>query len=181
MIIFAGRIHLLKHREHGFTLLEVAASFLIISFILIGLLSLMQSSKKLSSENIDQLVMTSFATGSLKRILDRPALYFPKDQDIFILKKNAENQMSISGLKKLNTTYSFTPNEISTEELKPQYHLFANNQNYFLKIDLSQTTVDQTKQLINVVISVSKDQTFKKEGFSVEGYLSYAENEEKNK
>ena len=67
----------MNKQERGFTLLEVAAALLIISFIFIGILSLMQSTKKLSSENIDQLVMTSFATGSLKRFLDNPYIYLP--------------------------------------------------------------------------------------------------------
>ncbi|HEY4599909.1 MAG TPA: prepilin-type N-terminal cleavage/methylation domain-containing protein [Cerasibacillus sp.] len=166
----------MNKQERGFTLLEVAAALLIISFIFIGILSLMQSTKKLSSENIDQLVMTSFATGSLKRFLDNPTLYMSGIQEDQTCKK----------IKPINCHFekmSFTePIDISSYNQQNidsnLYHLKANDEDYYLRFTLTQDEHEKRKELINVIAFVSKDSNFKKGRVKVEGYLSYAENTE---
>lgn len=166
--------YFLNKQEKGFTLIEVSAALLIISFILLGILSLMQSTKKLSAENVDQLVMTSFATGSLKRFLDHPELYIPTDAII---------DSSCNKVKKINCYFDTLKFPSSLDVNHPSiskdlYHLQANDQNYFLKITLTQDVSEKNKELINVVLFVSKDQNFNKGRVKVEGYLSYAENKE---
>lgn len=168
--------HFLNKREQGFTLLEVAAALLIISFIFIGILSLMQSTKKLSSENIDQLVMTSFATGSLKRFLDTPTLYISdikenktckkiKPINCYFEKMSFTEPVDIASYNQMNADASL-------------YHLKANDKDYYLRFTLTQDEHEQRKELINVIAFVSKDSNFKKGRVKVEGYLSYAENTE---
>jgi len=174
--------HYLNKQERGFTLLEVAAALLIISFIFIGILSLMQSTKKLSSENIDQLVMTSFATGSLKRFLDTPTLYISDIKE----NKNVNENNSCEKIKPINCYFeqmSFTePVDIASYNQKNAdaslYHLKANDKDYYLRFTLTQDEHEKRKELINVIAFVSKDSNFKKGRVKVEGYLSYAENTE---
>src|SRR5699024_7342090 len=63
--------------ENGFTLVEVLASIVIISVIMLGVVQLMSFTNKTAASNNSKLVTTHLAKATIERIKMQPETYFP--------------------------------------------------------------------------------------------------------
>src|SRR5690625_6696683 len=66
-----------KSTQKGFTLVEVLASIVIISVILVGVAQLMLFTNKTAVSNNSKLVTTHLAKATMERIKIEPEAYFP--------------------------------------------------------------------------------------------------------
>lgn len=151
-------------QEKGFTLVEVLASTVIISIVLIGVLNLIIFSNETASINNDRLVAIHLGKASLERVKMDPFSYIERPS-------NDPTPEYINGEKEYNKEVC----ESLGFSACNFYHPVINNQPYEITITASQQKkeqVDENKlRLINVLVTV-KDENNKVQ-HQVEGYVNY--------
>lgn len=141
--------------KDGFTLVEVLASIVIISIILIGVVNLITFTNKTAYSNNSKLVAINLAKASMERIKIQPESYF-KLEDV----KQA--------------TTIFTINNCALDDCNTLYLLHVNDQTYEVKLEVSQNSEEKNLQLINSVVTVKLVDQNRNIESTVEGYVSHA-------
>lgn len=141
-------------KQAGFTLVEILASIVIISIILIGVVNLITFTNKAAYSNNSKLVAVNLAKASMERIKIEPESYF----DL-----NKVNQEKIT----------YTSGKCEPENCEKLYKLKVNNQTYEVQVEVSQNNEEKALHLINSVVTVNllSDRNIQS---TVEGYVNYA-------
>lgn len=148
-------------QEKGFTLVEVLASTVIISIVLIGLLNLILFSNNTASLNNDRLVAIHLGQASLERVKMDPFSYIERPMSDpgsdYVKEYNKDTCLSLG---------------FSTCDF---YEPVINDHPYEITVTASQEEKEQVDEqalhLINIVVTV-KDETSKVQ-HQVEGYVNY--------
>lgn len=146
---------MLKNRnENGFTLVEVLASIVIISIILLGVSQLMNFTSKAAETNKTKLVTTHLAKASIERIKIKPEDYF---------------QFSANDAAgKTYTRANCQGNDCSV------YEFDVNDQTYDVEVKVSQSDTKNEKELGLIKVLVKVELRDKYINSQVEGYVSDA-------
>lgn len=129
--------------ERGFSLIEVVASLVMITIVLLSFSQLFIQSNKTAAYNNEKLVAINMAEAELERLKMTPFIeYLP-----------TINSSSLYNFK--------TPQDIKKT-------LYSGNI-YSLNINATQTSEEQKRKLINVVVTVK----YKNSQSTVEGYIKY--------
>ncbi|WOV88721.1 prepilin-type N-terminal cleavage/methylation domain-containing protein [Sporosarcina oncorhynchi] len=147
--------------QKGFSLLEVVASLVIITIVLLSFYPMIINAKKISNSNMDRLVMINLAEATLNRL--------KADQYAYI--EQPSNQTSY-----LFNSKKYTYSNCSTENCKELYLMQLNGENYHLVIKVSQDEKEAKSNLLNIIVSIKNDE--KNTQFNVEGYINNASKEE---
>jgi len=139
-----------KSTQKGFTLVEVLASIVIISVILLGVAQLMLFTNKTAVSNNSKLVTTHLAKATMERIKIEPDTYF--------------SFSNVSTEKK-----EYTKNNCQVENCEELYEFYVNDQTYDVTVQVSQNDEEKELDLINVFVTVQ--QANKNTKSSVEGYV----------
>jgi len=149
--------------EKGFTLIEVVASLVIISIILLGAYGLLIFSNETAQSNNDKLVAINVGKATIERIKIDPNSYFGNIRNYVL-----ENGFSVT----------LTSENCMPENCEELYQLIINDKNYDIAVTISQSeeAVDERGyseidlRLINVLVQVELDDAVLHQ---VEGYVSY--------
>lgn len=140
------------NKEKGFTLVELLASIIILSIIIIGILQMFIFSAKTATSNQTKLVTTHLAKATIERVKVDAESFFPfeqiTDQEKTFSKTNCHHYAGV---------------DCDLFEVK------VNDLNYEIEIKASQDDREATLNLINVVVTVM--QPDKKLSSKVEGYV----------
>lgn len=129
--------------QKGLTLVEVLASLVIISIVLLSFFQLIINSNENATTNNEKLVMIYLADAELERLKIDPSNLFIVDLE--------------------NSTFEIK------EKLEKVIKL--NNKDYRISIKTSQNDDEKKMKLLNVVIKVRLDSS--KSSSTVEGYIVY--------
>lgn len=143
--------------EKGLTLVEVLASIVIISIILLGVFSLLTFTNKTAVSNNAKLVSINLAKATIERMKVKPDDYFYNFEELKA--KTAEFEV----------VYDHEDCHTSECDL---YLPVVNDQTYHVEITVSQTDEERDLKLLNVVVTVSLAERNIKS--VVEGYVNYA-------
>lgn len=153
-----------SNREHGFTLVEVLASLVILSILLTGLYNLMIFTNKAAISNNDRLVAINIGKGAMERMQLKPDDYLV-DQGPY--------------------PKTITANSCKTDTCKSLYEPFINGETYVLTVKAEQNDPTDPKNknnprnreaelhLVNVLITVTAKE--KKVKSQIEGYVKVLE------
>lgn len=189
-------------QEEGFTLVEILASVVIISIILFGVFNFIIFSNKTAATNNEKLVATHLAKSTLERIkveieehkkrkqMDEHAVfpYFPLPEKNQITpyqgkddKDAVSYDISYCSTTECETLYAPKVNNVvyNVKVYLNQYNTTKENDNKLKEIEGYEIIVEQDLNLINVRVEVSHPDPDKKNAVNstVEGYISYGENE----
>ena len=139
-----------KSTQKGFTLVEVLASIVIISVVLVGVAQLMLFTNKTAVSNNSKLVTTHLAKATMERIKIEPEAYFPFS--------------NVTSEKK-----EYTKNNCHPTDCEQLYEFYVNDQTYDVTVQVSQNEEESELDLINVFVKVK--QTNKSTESCVEGYV----------
>lgn len=131
-------------KESGFTLIEVVASIVIITIILLSFSQLFIQSNKTAAYNNEKLVAINMAEAELERLKMSPL---------------SEHLPQIDSTK----VYNFETNS-DIEKL-----LYSGGESYYLNIKATQNSDEKNNKLINIVVKVK----YKNSQSTVEGYIRY--------
>lgn len=137
-----------KHAK-GFTLVEVLASVVIISVILLGVAQLFNFTNKTAVSNNIKLVTTHLAKASIERIKIQPEAYFTEEQ--------------------IAESAPITLNNCKGENCETLYQLIINDDVYHVTVYPSQDEKESDLRLINVLVEVEHEKRGLKS--TVEGYV----------
>ena len=146
------------NNENGVTLVEVLASMVIISIILLGVYSLMTFTNKHAVSNNAKLVSINLAKATIERIKIKPEEYF----DVETL---TEEEFPAQG-------YAFDADNCTPENCSNVYLLRVNDTEYKVEIYLTQDEDERDLKLINVIVTISLEE--RNINSVVEGYVNYA-------
>jgi len=138
----------LKGNYDGFTLVEVLASIVIISIILLGVVQLMNFTNKTAITNNVKLVTTHLAKATIERMKIKSEDYFLPEQ--------------ING-------EPITKENCQITSCKNLYRLTINDESYDVIVIVSQNSEEVELQLINVIVTVKHSNKNIKS--TVEGYV----------
>lgn len=144
--------------EKGVTLVEVLASIVIISIILLGVFSLLTFTNKTAVSNNAKLVSINLAKATIERMKVKPDDYFYNFEELKA--KTAEFEVV------------YDHEDCRTSECETLYLPVVNDQTYHVEITVSQTNEERNLKLLNVVVTVSLAERNIKS--VVEGYVNYA-------
>lgn len=147
-------------QEKGFTLVEVIASLVIISIILLSFFPMLITAKKTSVMNVDKLVMIQLAEATLDRLQVDPFGY---------LEQASLNPPYLHKPTK-DGAFTYTYINCKPQNCRSLYLLTLNDKTYYTEITASQNASEKNSKLINIVVTI-KDEA-KKKVYSVEGYVS---------
>lgn len=147
--------------EKGVTLVEVLASIVIISIILLGVFSLLTFTNKTAVSNNAKLVSINLAKATIERMKVKPDDYFYNFEELKA--KTAEFEV-VYDHEDCHTS--------ETSECETLYLPVVNDQTYHVEITVSQTDEERDLKLLNVVVTVSLAERNIKS--VVEGYVNYA-------
>lgn len=146
------------NNENGVTLVEVLASMVIISIILLGVYSLMTFTNKHAVSNNAKLVSINLAKATIERIKIKPEEYF----DVETL---TEEEFPAQG-------YTFNADNCTPKKCSNVYLLEVNDTEYKVEIYLTQDEDERDLKLINVIVTISLEE--RNINSVVEGYVNYA-------
>lgn len=152
--------------EQAFSLVEILASVVLISIVLIGVLNLFIFTNKTAVTNNDKLVAINLAKATIERMKIKPDDFFPlpnEEPAPEYVGRDAENPIHYDGTHCLS------------EECENLYAREINDVTYNVKVSISQDSIEQNLRLINAVVRV--EHSDKKISSTVEGYISYDSNE----
>lgn len=130
--------------ERGFTLVEVLASLVILSIVLMSFMAVFGNTNKVSVRNSEKLVIVNLADSYLERVKASPANYISP----------------------------FPPTKMNESKSIPQPLIKMNNKNYKVEIKVTQSEDEFNKlSLLNVLVTVRSEDS--QISSSVEGYVSY--------
>ncbi|GKW46804.1 prepilin-type N-terminal cleavage/methylation domain-containing protein [Planococcus sp. NCCP-2050] len=130
--------------EKGFTLVEVLASLVIISIVLVSFMVIFGNTNRLAVTNSEKLVVINLADAYLERVKVNPNEF-------------------------INNYPPAPPTSISNGKTLPPYKI--NDKFYRITIDVSQNSSEVSLSLLNVKVSVQSTKTNMKS--TVEGYVNY--------
>lgn len=130
--------------EKGFTLIEVVASIIIISIVLLSFSQLFIQSNKSSVQNNDKLITINLAEAELERLKVTP---FHPDY-----------------LPPIDKSKLYNPPKKEVEKVIYEY-----GPKYKLSIKATQTADEKNNQLVNVVVTTKLNTV----STTVEGYVKY--------
>ena len=143
--------------DGGFTLVEVLASILIISIILLGVAQLMLFTNKTATSNNSKLITTHLAKATIERIKIKPEDYFPLDNIGTGRKEYSKNNCQPTGCDQW-------------------YELLVNDQTYDVTVEVSQNLEEKELNLINIFVKVK--QSNREIQSSLEGYVVHEASDE---
>lgn len=151
-----NKVSLLR-KEQGVTLVEVLASIVIISIILMGVFSLLTFTNKTAVSNNSKLVSINLAKATIER-----------------MKVASEEFLDMDEIKNKAVPFEEV---IDKDNCVPAncadlYEHDVNDQTYHVEITVSQTSEEEQLNLLNVVVTVSLEERNIKS--IVEGYVNYA-------
>lgn len=165
----------------GFSLVEVLASLVIISIVLVSFMALFTNTNRIAVNNSEKLVVVNLADSYLERVKINPSEFLPfpptlnssylynvKYPTVPLRLSNPSGVASeIFDLKRCGIVNVPDPSEKYIPECTYISHI--NNKNYFVSIKVSQSVEESNISLLNILVTVSsgKSKTF------VEGYLPY--------
>lgn len=137
--------------NRGFTLVELLASIIILSIIVIGIFQMFVFSAKTATSNQTKLVTTHLAKATIERIKVDADSYFPSDE--------------VGNTDKFNkgNCNNFAEVDCGLFEMK------VNDLDYEVEVRVSQDEEEKELNLINVVVTVL--QAEKNLSSKVEGYV----------
>lgn len=144
--------------EKGVTLVEVLASIVIISIILLGVFSLLTFTNKTAVSNNAKLVSINLAKATIERMKVKPDDYFYNFEELKA--KTAEFEVV------------YDHEDCHTSECETLYLPVVNDQTYHVEITVSQTDEERDLKLLNVAVTVRLAERNIKS--VVEGYVNYA-------
>ena len=148
-----------SRKEKGFTLVEVLASLVILSIILVGVLNLFVFTNKAAVTNNDRLVAINLGKATLERVKNAPEDYFSS-----LTHEALENGVQLP------------MDDCESEECKDLYTELINDKEYEIMLDVSQDESERNMQLINVLVTVELPE--EDISHQVEGYVVYGQREE---
>lgn len=148
----------LLRKEQGVTLIEVLASIVIISIILMGVFSLLIFTNKSAVSNNSKLVSINLAKATIERMKVAPEEFMDMDE-IKVKPVPFEEVFNKDNCKP-------KPN---CENL---YEHNVNNQTYDVEITVNQTPEEKDLKLVNIVVTISLEK--RNINSIVEGYVNYA-------
>lgn len=137
-------------REKGFTLVEVLASIVIISIILLGVGQLMLFANKTATSNNTKLVTTHLAKATIARIKIEPEAYF-------LLESVTEGGDT------------FDKSSCMPHDCQSLYEFYVNDETYDVIVRVSQNSSERDLNLFNVHVTVKHSS--RPIQSSVEGYV----------
>src|SRR5690625_1867523 len=148
--------------EKGFTLIEVIASLVIISIILLGSYGLLIFSNETAQSNNDKLVAINIGKATIERLKIEPQSYFGNMREFI-----SESDFS----------YTFTSDNCLPVNCEEIYQLYVNDRIYDVVVTISQNeaAIDERGYseidlgLINVLVKVELNDSVLHQ---VEGYVS---------
>lgn len=148
--------------EKAFSLVEVLASVVVVSIVLIGVLNIIVFTNKVAVSNNDKLVAVYLANATIERIKEKPEDFFPLPSDASpapeYVGRTAEDPFSYDGT------------HCTTEACENLYHVQINEVIYKVTVSVSQDEKEQQLRLINVVVNVKHPD--KPIHSKVEGYVN---------
>ncbi|WP_026906454.1 type IV pilus modification PilV family protein [Paucisalibacillus globulus] len=141
-----------KKEESGFTLVEVMASLVIISIILIGTFNLITFTNKVAVSNNDRLVAINLATATIERIKVDPLSYFNVPEDV-------------------NLKQTFSYDYCEPEHCNSLYSILLNDKEYRLTLYVNQSSEEKVMELVEVIVTIELPEENIRH--KVEGYVSY--------
>lgn len=151
--------------EKGVTLVEVLASIVIISIILLGVFSLLTFTNKTAVSNNAKLVSINLAKATIERMKVKPDDYFYNFEELKA--KTAEFEVVYD-----HEDCHRSHEDFHTSKCETLYLPVVNDQTYHVEITVSQTDEERDLKLLNVVVTVSLAERNIKS--VVEGYVNYA-------
>lgn len=142
-----------RKNEKGFTLVELLASIIILSIIIIGIFQMFVFTSKTATSNQTKLVTTHLAKATIERIKVDAESFFPLD----IVNVNEEKEINSANCSSLSNV------DCDLYEIK------VNDLTYQVEIYVSQNEEEVDLNLINVVVTVTEDE--KNLSSKVEGYV----------
>lgn len=148
-------------KQDGISLVEVIASLLLISIILLSFYPLFITTKNISNSNIERLVAVNLADATLDRLKMDPYSYIDNPTtDPAYLFKNVKSKL-----------YNRTNCPAPTFCLDI-YSIKLNERNYEIEVKASQEKSEESViKLINIVVTAKNERG--NINYSVEGYVSY--------
>ncbi|EIM05624.1 hypothetical protein A1A1_14949 [Planococcus antarcticus DSM 14505] len=139
--------------ERGFTLVEVLASLVILSIVLMSFMAVFANTNRMAVNNSEKLVIINLADAYLERIKINPTEFIGKTPPTM-----------------MNCPPPETVKKCATITVSPAT-LPINGKSYSVTIQLKQDTNEKSLFLLNTVVTVRSPD--KKVSSSVEGYVSY--------
>lgn len=133
--------------DRGFTLVEIVASIVILSIVLISLAQILVQTNKMAVHNNDKLVAINLAEAELERLKLNPF--------------DTNEQVRLKALD-TNPTYPYTLDDETKD-------LYSGGPQYVVIVNADQTSDEKANKLINVTVKV----TLNKTSSTVEGYVQY--------
>lgn len=156
--------------QSGFTLIEVVASIVIISIVLIGVMNLITFTNKTAIHNNDRLVAINLGKATIERMkLDRTGYV----GDLLKDRLNDEEWEELYDFTRCSAERVSLVEEGPADTCSLLYQPIVNSVTYEVTIRFSQTKEHHQLNLINVLITVELPEN--KIKTEVEGYISLDE------
>lgn len=152
--------------EKGFSLLEVVASIVILSIVLLSFYPFFINAKVMSNSNMERLVVMNLADATLERVKIDQFSYIQKTSD-------TPSPKYLSTIKKPEGEATYNSANCATAGECEMYVLKINDNDYFIEVKASQNANEANANLISILITV-KTQSGKIK-YSVEGYVPNAQ------
>lgn len=161
--MFKAEISKCGNNQTGFTLVEVLASVVLISIVLIGVFNLMIFTNKTATSNNEHLVAINLGKATIERMkLDYGSfIEKPSSKPDYVFDRNGKETYD---LQKCHTV-------LKHEQCETLFRPTINNKDYHITVHVSQNHEENRLKLINIVVTV-KD-TDNKMNHKVEGYVNY--------
>jgi|SRR5699024_2860382 len=132
----------LRTDERGFTLVELLASVIILSIIIIGIFQMFIFSTKTASSNETKLVTTHLAKATIERVKVDAESFFPFNEV-----EKEEKSISNANCHELNGVDC------------DLFNMKVNDLEYEVELRVSQDEDEATLNLINVIVTVKQTDT----------------------
>lgn len=161
--MFKAEISKCGNNQTGFTLVEVLASVVLISIVLIGVFNLMIFTNKTATSNNEHLVAINLGKATIERMkLDYGSfIEKPSSKPDYVFDRNGKETYDLHKCQAL----------FEDKQCKMLYKPKINNKDYNIVIDVSQNHEEKRLKLINVVVTVKDIDN--KMNHKVEGYVNY--------
>ena len=155
--------------ERGFTLVEVLASVVIISIVLIGVVNLLIFTNKTAVSNNDKLVAINLAKASIERIKIEASDHDYERDGAFPYFRLPDEEPDYIG-RDANNPEQYDGTNCHSDECERFYAPVINDVAYEVYVFVNQTEHEANLNLINVVVRVEHPD--KQVSSTVEGYVN---------
>lgn len=151
--------------EKGFSLIEVLAGFVIISFILLSFMQVFVNTSRLANNNSEKLVVVNLAHAYLERLKINPYEFIEKPSMTLTPKYK-----SVNGGKQIYSASTCSSFECDI------FETIINDQHYEVQIVASQSPNENKIGLVNIEVTIKS--VTSSLSSSVEGYITDAKVQE---